>query len=88
LLFLVLAGCGRLSFAPIIDDAGDQHEDGPSGPRWTLVQTGMSTISTVTIAPSGSHNLIVVAAQIVNPGTARAPQRSGPLRSRWRAYTE
>lgn len=69
LLFIVLAGCGRISFAPTSDDAGDQHADGPIGPRWTLVQTGMSTLSTVTIAPSGSRNLIVVAAQVVSPGS-------------------
>ena len=69
----VLTGCGRISFAPTVGDAGNDNQselvDAPIGPRWTLVQTSMSTSSTVTIAPSSSRNLIVVAAQIANAGS-------------------
>jgi hypothetical protein len=73
-LFLFLAGCGRISFAPATDAAGADSAresapaDAPAAPRWQLMQTVASASSTLTMAASGSHHLIVVAAQLGNAG--------------------
>ena len=68
LLLTLLAGCGRIAFAPAAGDPSGQA-DAPVAPTWTLVQTTTSTGSTLTIAPSGAQHLIIVAVQIANAGS-------------------
>lgn len=76
-LVLVAAGCGRIdfdrTFAPGGDDGGsDRDSDGAAPHRWALVQAVGSTTSPVTIAPSTSGTLIVVAVHATSPATVTA----------------
>jgi hypothetical protein len=74
-LFLLLAGCGRISFAPATDAAGADSAsegapaDAPASPQWQLIQSVTATGSPLIMAPSGSHHLIVVAAQLGSAGS-------------------
>jgi len=67
LALTLLAGCGRIAFAPAGGDPSGQA-DASVGSTWALVQTMASTSSPLAIAPSGSQHLIIVAVQLANAG--------------------